>query len=91
MQTPRGATTSARPTPGHLDHSDHSSAGATGTDGADGQGVPTGGATGQVLKKTSATDYESGGGGGGGATDTTNTLIVADYALSTTQVTIGNG
>ena len=44
--------------------------GTDGSDGADGQGVPTGGTTGQVLKKNSETDYdtvwadESGGGGG---------------------------
>lgn len=43
--------------------------GVNGSDGADGQGVPTGGSTGQVLKKNSASDFdtvwanESGGGG----------------------------
>lgn len=31
--------------------------GAPGTNGSNGQGVPIGGSTGQVLKKTSATDY----------------------------------
>lgn len=45
--------------------------GATGQNGADGVGVPSGGTTGQVLKKVSGTDYdtewanESGGGSGG--------------------------
>jgi hypothetical protein len=45
--------------------------GETGQDGADGVGVPSGGTTGQVLKKKSGTDYdtewanESGGGSGG--------------------------
>lgn len=34
-------------------------AGADGADGADGQGVPTGGTTGQVLSKASATDYDT--------------------------------
>ena len=33
--------------------------GSDGADGADGQGVPTGGSTGQVLKKTSGTDYDT--------------------------------
>lgn len=43
--------------------------------GEDGQGVPTGGTTGQVLKKKSGTDYdtewgdESGGSGGGGGVE----------------------
>lgn len=47
--------------------------GTPGAPGAPGQGVPTGGTTGQVLTKNSATDYDtgwatpSGGGGGGGA------------------------
>ena len=47
--------------------------GADGADGADGVGIPVGGSTGQVLKKSSATDFdvswanESGGGGGGGS------------------------
>lgn len=35
----------------------HNLKGAKGDPGATGQGVPTGGTTGQVLKKTSATDY----------------------------------
>lgn len=45
--------------------------GEAGQDGADGVGVPSGGTTGQVLKKKSGTDYdtewanESGGGSGG--------------------------
>jgi len=44
--------------------------GTDGTDGTNGQGVPTGGTTGQVLAKSSATDYDtewvdaSSGGGG---------------------------
>lgn len=33
--------------------------GAPGADGADGVGVPTGGSTGQVLSKASATDYDT--------------------------------
>ena len=33
--------------------------GATGAAGADGQGVPTGGTTGQVLKKNSGTNYDT--------------------------------
>lgn len=46
--------------------------GTTGADGADGQGVPTGGTTGQVLKKLSATDYDTAWqdeSAGGGVTD----------------------
>lgn len=34
-------------------------AGADGTDGADGEGVPTGGATGQVLAKASGANYDT--------------------------------
>ena len=34
-------------------------AGPAGADGADGQGVPTGGTTGQILAKTSNTDYDT--------------------------------
>jgi hypothetical protein len=53
------------------------SSGATGPQGAQGdpgEGVPTGGTTGQVLKKTSNADYDTEwanetGGGGGGVTD----------------------
>ena len=69
-------------------------AGAAGADGADVQGVPTGGTTGQVLKKTTDADYDTewdDESGGGGATDTTNTLLDGDYALGQTQVTIGTG
>lgn len=51
--------------------------GATGPQGPAGQGVPAGGTTGQVLKKKSATDYDTewadeSGGGGGGAVDSVN-------------------
>lgn len=46
----------------------------TGADGADGVGVPTGGTTGQVLAKASATDYDTGwvdasSGGGSGTVE----------------------
>ena len=34
-------------------------AGSDGSDGTDGQGVPAGGTTGQLLKKTSGTDYDT--------------------------------
>jgi len=34
--------------------------GADGTDGTDGEGVPAGGSSGQVLAKSSATDYDTG-------------------------------
>jgi hypothetical protein len=34
-------------------------AGADGADGADGEGVPTGGTTGQVLTKSSSTNYDT--------------------------------
>jgi hypothetical protein len=48
--------------------------GENGNDGADGAGVPTGGSTGQVLTKTSATDFATewatpSGGGSPGGTD----------------------
>lgn len=62
----------------------------TGPTGATGQGVPTGGSTGQVLKKNSATDYdtvwadETGGGGSGtGASHDIQTLYEYD---NTSQV-----
>ena len=64
--------------------------GLSGNDGADGQGVPTGGTTGQVLKKASATDYdtewadESGGGG-------ISRTVLADPATSTIQGSSGTG
>jgi predicted RecA/RadA family phage recombinase len=41
------------------DKGDTGSAGATGPAGADGQGVPAGGSEGQVLVKSSATDYDT--------------------------------
>lgn len=50
----------------------HGTPGAPGAPGSNGVGVPTGGSTGQVLTKNSATDYDtgwatpSGGGGSGG-------------------------
>lgn len=55
-----------------------------GADGADGVGVPTGGTTGQVLKKVSGTDYDTewaneSGGGSGGHT------IINDAGTSMTQ------
>lgn len=40
--------------------------GSTGATGATGVGVPTGGTTGQVLKKNSGTDFDTGWGTGGG-------------------------
>lgn len=51
--------------------------GGAGSAGAPGQGVPTGGSSGQVLAKASATDYDTEwvaqtGGGGGGAVDSVN-------------------
>lgn len=56
--------------------------GGAGSAGAPGQGVPTGGSSGQVLAKASATDYDTewvaqagGGGGGGGAVDSVNSQI----------------
>jgi hypothetical protein len=67
---PAGATGPAGP-PG-ADGAD----GAAGPTGPAGPGVPTGGTTGQVLTKTSSSDYAtawqtpSGGGGGAGPTDT---------------------
>lgn len=41
------------------DKGDTGATGATGAAGADGVGVPTGGTTGQVLAKASATDYDT--------------------------------
>ncbi len=54
-------------------------AGAAGPTGPTGQGVPTGGTTGQVLKKSSATDYDTAwaaeSGGAADATTTTKGII----------------
>src|SRR5262245_17022828 len=50
-QGPTGATGSQGP------KGDTGATGSTGPQGTPGQGVPTGGSTGQVLTKTSATDY----------------------------------
>jgi hypothetical protein len=62
---PAGATGPAGPTGAT------GATGPAGADGADGVGVPAGGTTGQVLTKTSSTDYatdwETPTGGGGGA------------------------
>ena len=74
--------------------------GPAGSDGADGQGVPTGGTTGQILKKSSGTDFdtewadESGGGSSpdyatfyqatGGITGISNTAVTLN--LASTQV-----
>lgn len=46
--------------------------GAPGADGADGVGVPTGGITGQVLKKRSAVNYDTEWSDEGGAVDSVN-------------------
>ena len=48
--------------------------GADGADGADGEGVPTGGATGQVLAKVDGTDYNT------EWVDDSNTLTWIDVA-----------
>lgn len=51
--------------------------GAPGPAGADGQGVPTGGTTGQLLRKASATDYDTEwftGSGGGGIAESFETV-----------------
>lgn len=53
--------------------------GDTGSDGANGQGVPTGGTTGQILSKVSATDFDtewSDPAGGGGANYYTQSLWI---------------
>ena len=47
--------------------------GATGSAGAAGQGVPTGGTTGQVLRKASGTNYDTEWGTGGGGSVTYGT------------------
>ena len=66
--------------------------GPAGQDGVDGVGVPTGGTTGQVLKKASNTDYdtewadESGGGGGtSDYTDLSNKPQINGHTLSGNQ------
>jgi hypothetical protein len=77
--------------------------GGPGATGAAGPGVPTGGTTGQVLAKTSGTDYAtgwttpSGGGGGGGLTPTgvqtanvtatAGQLVLVDASAGSVQVT----
>lgn len=61
--------------------------GQDGRDGQDGHGVPTGGVTGQVLKKKSNTDYDTEwgeGGGGGGAAAYTPTLSSVPTSSTTT-------
>jgi hypothetical protein len=59
-------------------------AGADGTDGTDGVGVPVGGTTGQVLKKSSGTDYDT---AWGGADD----IYVIACSDETTALTTGTG
>ena len=58
--------------------------GATGADGTDGVGVPVGGTTGQVLKKSSGTDYDT---AWGGADD----IYVISCSDETTALTTGTG
>jgi hypothetical protein len=61
--------------------------GATGVPGTPGVGVPTGGATGQVLAKASATDFDttwvnqSGGGGGSGDVTGPSASVNGEIAL----------
>lgn len=58
--------------------------GATGSTGATGQGVPTGGATGQVLAKSSGTDYDTAWvAPGGGSPIPTSILQIDDFPGAT--------
>ena len=57
--------------------------------GQDGHGVPTGGVTGQVLKKKSNTDYDTEWGAGGGGASYTPTLNSAPTSSTTTYVKDG--
>ena len=66
--------------------------GATGPAGAAGQGVPVGGTTGQVLAKTSATDYDTewvdqtgGGAGSVSSDDITDATVVGKAVLTATD------
>ena len=71
---------------------DKGDTGARGPAGAAGQGVPTGGSTGQVLAKQSATDYDTQwvdqSGGGGGSTVAPHTPQAGDTELA--GLTIGS-
>ena len=70
--------------------------GADGEDGADGVGIPSGGSTGQVLKKKSATDYDSEWSDESGSVqkysanvgDGSNTTITVTHSLGTKDVIV---
>ena len=55
--------------------------GADGAPGANGQGVPTGGTTGQVLRKTGSGDYETGWSDSAGDSERLGGVAAAQYAL----------
>lgn len=57
--------------------------GAPGADGADGEGVPTGGATGQVLTKQSATDFDTVWSDPATWSTASNTLSGGNHTIST--------
>lgn len=71
---------------------DTGTAGTNGTNGTNGVGVPVGGTTGQVLAKTSATNYatewvDQTGGGGGGSGTVTNVSGTAPISVATGTTT----
>lgn len=83
---PQGEQGPAGPTGPQGEQGPAGPTGPVGADGADGQGVPTGGTTGQVLAKLSATDYDTAwqdpsGGGGISQTDLDTAMRTADAVL----------